>query len=144
MLVDANILLFAVDTSSPFHASAAAWLTAQLNGPTRVGLSWPSLESFVRISTHPRATANPLAPEDAWSFVTDWLATDASWTPMPTENHADILGKLIADYQLSGNLISDASLAALAIEHGIAVASADSDFARFREVRWEIPIRASR
>ena len=97
MLVDANILLFAVDAASPFHASAAAWLSAQLNGPTRVGLPWSSLESFVRISTHPRATANPLTPDEAWSYVTDWLAADVAWTPLPTEDHAAVLGGLIRE-----------------------------------------------
>src|SRR3954452_6467642 len=140
MLVDANILLFAVDEASPFHRSAATWLTAQLSGPTRVGLPWQSLDGFVRISTHPRATANPLRPEAAWSFVTDWLAADVTWTPHPTDDHADVLGKLILDYRLSGNLIPDAALAALAIEHGVGVASADSDFGRFREILWENPI----
>jgi toxin-antitoxin system PIN domain toxin len=141
MLVDANILLFAVDAASSFHESAAAWLTDRLNGPVRVGLPWQSLEAFVRISTHPRATATPLAPEDAWSFVTDWLASDVVWTPVPTDDHADVLGRLIATYRIGGNLLPDASLAALAIEHGLTVVSADSDFARFREIRWENPIR---
>ena len=144
MLVDANILLFAVDAASPFHESATTWLTAQLNGPTRVGFPWSSLESFVRISTHPRATAAPLTPDEAWSYVTDWLAAPSAWTPLPTQDHAAVLGRLIRDYRLSGNLIPDAALAALAIEHGVAVASADSDFARFREIRWENPIRSER
>jgi toxin-antitoxin system PIN domain toxin len=142
MLVDANILLFAVDASSPFHTSAAEWLVAQLNGPRRVGLPWQSLGAFLRISTHPRAAEHPLSPAAAWGHVEAWLAADAAWVPVPTARHAEVLGLLVRSYQLRGNLVSDADLAALAIEHGLTVCSADSDFARFREIRWENPIRA--
>lgn len=140
MLVDANILLFAVDAASPFHQRARDWLTEHLNGPARVGLAWPSLVAFARISTHPRASANPLKPDDAWTHVAAWLDAPASWIPMPTDRHAEVLGNLIGRYQVPGNLISDADLAALAIEHGVGIASADTDFARFTEVRWENPL----
>jgi toxin-antitoxin system PIN domain toxin len=139
MLVDANILLFAVDRTSPFHESAAAWLTNQLNGPARVGFPWESLAAFLRISTHPRAGEHPLAPGDAWGHLEDWLAAAPSWIPRPTERHPEVLGGLIRKYHLRGNLIADAHLAALAVEHGLTVCSADTDFARFSEVRWEDP-----
>ncbi len=140
MLVDANLLLFAVDETSRFHAVAADWLTKKLNGPGRLGLPWQSLGAFLRISTHPRAADNPLTPDQAWAQVEDWLAADPAWIPSPTERHADVLGSLVRSYDLRGNLISDAQLAALAIEHGLMVCSADTDFARFREVRWENPL----
>jgi toxin-antitoxin system PIN domain toxin len=142
MLVDANILLFAVDASSRFHERAARWLGEQLNGPARVGLPWQSLVAFLRISTHPRASARPLAPTAAWSFVDDWLACESAWIPAPTETHADVLGSLIEAYELRGNLVADAALAALAVEHGLVVCSADTDFARFREIRWSNPLAA--
>ncbi|MGI8680806.1 MAG: TA system VapC family ribonuclease toxin [Mycobacteriales bacterium] len=140
MLLDANLLLFAVDAHSPFHGSAAAWLTAQLNGPRRVGLPWQSLGAFLRISTHPRASERPLSPPEAWAQVQDWLAADTAWIPQPTDRHAEVLGGLVTSYQLRGNLVSDAQLAAIAIEHGLTLYSADTDFARFREVRWENPL----
>lgn len=140
MLVDANILLFAVDETSRFHVAAAQWLTEQLNGLRRVGLPWQSLAAFLRISTHPRASEHPLSPGRAWGHVQDWLASDAAWIPIPTERHAEVLGSLITTYDLRGNLVSDADLAALAIEHGLIVCSADTDFARFREVRWQNPL----
>jgi toxin-antitoxin system PIN domain toxin len=140
MLVDANLLLFAVDEESQFHPAAAAWLTSALNGPRRVGLPWQVLGAFVRIITHPRASDHPLTPEAAWRHVKDWLACDAAWTPNPTYRHAEVLGSVIATYQPRGNLVSDAQLAALAIEHGLTIYSADSDFARFREVRWVDPL----
>jgi toxin-antitoxin system PIN domain toxin len=140
VLVDANLLLFAVDEDSPFHASARDWLTDRLNGPRRVGLPWQSLEAFLRITTHPRATPRPLEPEDAWERVADWLACEVTWIPEPGERHADVLGELVVRHRVRGNLVPDARLAALALEHGLTVCSADTDFVRFTEVRWENPV----
>ena len=142
MLVDANILLFAVDKTSRFHEAASGWLTDQLNGPARVGFPWQSLTAFLRISTHPRAAERPLTPADAWSHVEAWLAAEPAWIPAPTDRHAQILGGLIAHYEPRGNLISDAELATLAIEHGLTMCSADTDFARFSEIRWLNPVAA--
>jgi toxin-antitoxin system PIN domain toxin len=140
MLVDANILLFAVDDRSPFHTAAGSWLADRLNGVRRVGIAWQTIGAFLRISTHPRAAARALSPAEAWEFVEDWLSADATWIPQPTDRHRDVLGELIRTHQLRGNLISDAQLAALAIEHGLTVISADTDFARFTELTWENPI----
>lgn len=141
MLLDANLLLYAVDHTSPFHERAATWLTDQLNGSRRVGIPVQSLVAFLRISTHPRASASPLTPDDANGFVADWLAADVVWIPVPGPRHVTVLTQLIATYQLRGNLISDAHLAAVAIEHGLTVCSVDTDFARFTEVRWRNPLR---
>ncbi len=140
MLVDANLLLFAVDEASRFHDAALEWLTAQLNGPSRVGLPWLALTAFLRIVTHPRALERPLDPDDAWAYVTEWLAAATVWVPRPTERHAEVLGALVAAHQPRGNLVTDAQMAALAIEHGLTVCSADTDFARFTEIRWENPL----
>lgn len=140
MLVDANILVYAADRRSPDHERAAMWLADQINGAGRVALPWSSLTAFLRITTHPRASARPLTPAQAWSFIEDWLAQDAVWIPAPTDRHAAVLSSLMARYRASGNLIPDADLAALAIEHGLAICSTDTDFARFTEVRWHNPI----
>jgi toxin-antitoxin system PIN domain toxin len=142
MLVDANLLLYSVDSASQFHAAAAAWLTDMLNGDRRVGLPWQSLGAFLRISTHPRAAANPLSAREAWEIVEAWLSADVAWVPEPTARHASVLGRLITTHDLRGNLVSDAQLAALAIEHGVGIASADSDFARFPEITWQNPLAA--
>lgn len=139
MLVDANVLLYARDASSPFHERARNWLTEQLNGPVRVGLPWASLLAFVRIGTHPRAFEQPLTPSQAWDQVEAWLAAPAAWVPETTPAHAQVLGGLIRRYELRGNLITDAHLAALAVEHGLTMCSADTDFARFSELRWIDP-----
>ena len=140
MLIDANVLLYAADTVAPEHERAAAWITEQLNGSRRVGIPWESLSAFVRIATNPRATKRPLATLDAWDIVEDWLAADPVWIPLPTDRHRDVLRGLIRSYRVSGNLVSDAHLAALAIEHGLEVCSTDTDFARFTEVRWRNPL----
>lgn len=140
MLVDANILVYAVDRASPFHERAATFMEEVLNGPRRVGLPWPALAAFVRICTHPRALEAPLDPAEAWSFVDDWLSCEVAWTPVPTRRHAEVLGGLVRRYHLRGNLVSDAHLAALAVEHGLAVCSADTDFARFAEITWRNPL----
>jgi toxin-antitoxin system PIN domain toxin len=139
MLVDANLLLFATDDTSPFHARAREWLTERLNGPSRVGLPWQSLTAFLRISTHPRAFGSPLSPAEAWGQVLAWLAREVTWIPAPGGRYVEILGDLITRHHLRGALVTDAQLAALALEHGLTVCSADTDFARFSEVRWENP-----
>lgn len=141
MLVDANILLFAVDRASRFHQAAATWLTDRLRGTRRVGLPWQCLTAFVRISTHPRASERPLSPGEAWSYVEDWLAAEPAWVPGPTERHQEVLGALVTTYDLRGNLVADGHLAAIALEHGLTVCSADTDFARFKEITWENPLR---
>ena len=140
MLVDANILLYAVDEESPFHDAARDWLEDVLNGTRRVGIPWASLTAFVRIATHPRALRDPIAPGEAWATVEDWLDAPATWVPTPGRGHREILGRLVRDLDLRGNLVADAVLAALCIEHGLTMVSADSDFARFHELAWLDPV----
>ena len=140
MLVDANLLLYASNGAAPEHDSAAAWIEEQLNGPARVGLPWESLTAFLRLSTNPRVMARPLTAPAAWRFVEDWLEAPAAWIPVPTDNHARVLADLIAKYRPTGKQVPDAHLVALAIEHGLDVCSADTDFARFTEIRWRNPL----
>jgi len=140
MLIDANLLLYAVDELSPFHQRSVDWLTEALNGPRRVGLPWMSLTAFLRISTNPRATARPLSPSDASAFVRDWLAADVVWQPGPGPRHGEIFLELVDEGQLTGNLVSDAHLAAIAMEHGLVLASNDSDFGRFSGLHWDNPL----
>ncbi len=100
-----------------------------------------SLTAFVRIATHPRALRDPLAPGEAWGLVDSWLDAPAAWVPVPGAAHREILGRLIRELDLRANLVTDAALAALCIEHGLHVVSADSDFARFTEITWINPVR---
>lgn len=139
MILDATVLLYAVDDQSHFHATARTWLEETMNGTERVGFPWVSLAAFQRIITHPRATANPLTPGDAWTHITDWLDADQAWVPTPANRHRDILGQLLVAGDLRGNFVTDAHLAALAIEHGTGICSFDSDFARFPGLHWINP-----
>jgi uncharacterized protein len=142
ILVDANLLLYAANREAAEHERAAGWLEDQLNGEAGVGIPWESLVAFVRLVTNARVVPRPLAPDQAWRFVEEWLAVPVVWIPTPTERHAEILGALITKYRPVAKLAPDAHLAALAIEHGLDVCSADSDFARFGELRWINPLVA--
>jgi toxin-antitoxin system PIN domain toxin len=139
VLVDANILLYAVDRASPFHVSSRTWLESSLNGHRRIAIPWQSLIAFLRIATNPRATSSPLSTAEAWGFIDDWLDAPATWVPEPGRGHRDILRRLVRELDLRANLVSDAVLAALCLEHGLSIVSADSDFARFREIEWINP-----
>lgn len=140
MLLDANLLLYSVDTTSRSHGRAREWLLAQLNGAHRIGLPWQSLGGFLRIATNPRVLPSPLPPAIAWQQVEIWLSAPAAWIPAPGPGHAELLGDLLTRYGVGGNLVPDAMLAALALEHGLTVCSADTDFARFGEVGWLNPL----
>jgi len=140
VLVDANILLYSIDEESRFHVPARDWMTAALNGPKRVGIPWLSIWAFLRIATNPRALSAPLAPAEAWEHVDDWVGAPASWIPMPGRGHREILRSLLVEKDLRAGLVTDAVLAALCIEHGLPMVSADSDFARFPEITWINPV----
>jgi toxin-antitoxin system PIN domain toxin len=105
-----------------------------------VGLPWESLVAFLRIVTNPRIFRRPQAVHRAWAQVEAWLNMDSSWIPTPTRRHRELLGALITASRAGAELVPDAHLAALAIEHGLVLVSTDGDFARFRGLRWENPL----
>lgn len=141
MLIDVNLLLYAAFAEAPEHERAADWLERQMNGDRRVGLPWESLLGFVRLATNPRVTPQPMRPSTAWGFVTDWLAAPVAWIPAATDQHAEVMGRLITRYRPTAKLVPDTHLVALAVEHGLDIYSTDTDFARFDEVRWVNPFR---
>lgn len=140
ILIDANILVYARVSSFAQHARAQDWLDRQLNGLPRVGLPWASLLAFLRLVTNPRIFEHPEPITGAWDQVTGWLACGAAWIPEPTERHPEVLAQLIALPGVHGNLVPDAHLAALAMEHGLTLCSTDGDFARFPGLRWLNPL----
>jgi toxin-antitoxin system PIN domain toxin len=140
ILVDANLLIYAHVDTLPQHAAARTWLDDQLNGSTQVGLPWPSLLAFLRLVTNPRVFRPAEPAASAWRQVHEWLACETAWTPTPTARHADILGALVTRTSLNSGMVADAHLAALAIEHGLTLCSADADFARFHDLRWQNPV----
>lgn len=99
-----------------------------------------SLGAFVRIATNPRALTQPLTPDEAWEHVEAWLEAPATWVPEPGRGHRAILGSLLSQHDVRAGLVTDAVMAAICIEHGLTIISADSDFARFREVSWVNPV----
>lgn len=141
MIVDANLLIYARNATDPRHDAARGWLEEALNGDARVGLPWQSLTAFLRIATNPRAFPEPLTPNSAWAQVEAWLAAPRAWMAQPSDGYGVVLGRLVQAHQLRGPLVSDGQLAALAIDHGVALASTDGDFARFPELRWINPLR---
>jgi uncharacterized protein len=140
ILVDTNLLVFAAYTASPEHARARAWLDARLGGDARVGLPWDTLVAFVRLVTNRRIFAHASSLGEAWRTVEGWLASDVAFVPVPTARHAEVLGALLATRGLGSSDVPDAHLAALAIEHGLTLCSADAGFARFSGLRWENPL----
>ena len=142
ILVDANLLVYAYVSSLPQHKAASAWLDERLNGAAPVGLPWPSLLAFVRLVSNPRVFERPKSVAAAWKQVEDWLDCPPVWVPQPTERHRELLGSLLKSQAGRANLVPDAHLAALAIEHGLILFSTDGDFARFPDLRWENPLTA--
>lgn len=140
ILIDANILIYSHAVSYPQHEKSRTWLDAQMNGSTRVGLPWASILAFIRVVSNHRIFTPPASTSEAWSRVKTWLACDPVWIPQPTDRHAEILGSLMSQPGMGSALVSDAHVAALAIEHGLTLCSSDTDFARFPELRWHNPL----
>jgi toxin-antitoxin system PIN domain toxin len=138
-VVDANVLLYAVNSSADHHEQARRWLDGELTGGSTVGFSWLALLAFLRLSTKPGLFPAPLAVDGALDRVSAWLAQPTSVVLEPTSRHLPVLHGLLVSSGTGGNLTSDAHLAALAIEHRGTVVTYDSDFGRFPGLRWMLP-----
>ena len=139
-IIDANLLLYAYNADAPQQKASAQWLQKLLESGEIVGLPWVTIWAFIRISTNSRIWANPRSAKDAFAIVGEWLRLPSVVPLQPGPLHAQILEKLICDHGASGPLVTDAVLAALAIEHGALLASTDQDFRRFPELRWQNPL----
>lgn len=140
ILVDVNLLIYAIDRDSPQHPKAKAWLEETLSGTVTVCLPWLVLLAFIRLTTRSGVVRNPLTAEQAFAYVDSWLEQPFIVTAGPGERHWRILRNLLAASGTAGNLTSDAHLAALALEHGFAIYSSDNDFKRFAGVRHVNPL----
>lgn len=138
-LVDLNVLLYVVNRDSHHHRAALGWWNAVMNGDETIALPWVVLLGFLRISTNPKVFAKPLDVDDAIARVNTWLSREPVRVLRESDRHWEILRALIAEAGTAGNLTTDAHLAALAIGHGAVLVSFDSDFGRFRGLRWETP-----
>ena len=137
---DANILLYAYNADSPQHSRSAAWVEDLFSGTEGVGLAWVTIWAFLRISTNSRVWPNPKSSSQALEIVKSWLKQPDVVAVHPGERHIELLEGLVTRYGVSGPLMSDAGLAAIALEHGAVLASTDQDFRRFPELKWVNPL----
>ena len=138
-VVDANVLIHAVNLDAAEHATARSWLERRLSGTEAVGFAWVALLAFVRIVTRADVLEAPLAPPAAFDYVEEWLARPPATVLHPTGRHVAVLRGLLEPVGTAGNLTTDAHLAALTVEHGGQLVSLDRDFGRFPGLRWRHP-----
>jgi len=139
LLVDANVLLYAVNRSAREHDAALEWLTSALTATEAVAFAWTVVLAFLRVGTHPAVFPRPLTIEQAGAALDGWLATAPAVIVEPTRRHLPLLRGLLTTTGSAGNLVNDAHLAALALEHDATVVSFDRDFMRFGGVRSRVP-----
>jgi hypothetical protein len=140
IVVDANLLLYAEDSLSEHHEAARTWWDSQLSSSDPVGLCWPVLNAFIRIGTNPRLHQRPLTIKEAIDRVQGWLDQPCVRVLQPTDQHWQIFQRMLSEGKALGNLVSDAHLAALAVEHNAILYSTDADFSRFRGLKWKNPV----
>ena len=140
ILVDANLLLYAENDADPSHERARDWWQAELSSPATVCLAWVVLSAFIRVGTSHRAFPRPLSLLHATQRVQEWLDRPTVRLINPTQQHWHIFKSLLEEGKASGNLVTDAHVAALAIEHGCELCTTDADFARFPKLKWRNPL----
>lgn len=141
ILLDANLLLYAHNSSSQEHRGTLAWIEEIRSGPEIVGLAWDTILAFLRVSTTPRIFFEPLGLDTAASIISEWLAWPKVVIVSPTERHWQVLTELLPNTRARSSLIMDAHLAALAIEHGATLCTNDRDFARFPGLKVAFPLQ---
>lgn len=139
-LPDVNLLVYAADEQAAKHRSALAWIESSLSSAETIAFAAAALVGFLRITTSPRILADPWRLSDALDVVDSWLAQPNATVVHPTTRHQAVLRDLLAPLGVGGNLVNDAHLAALAIEHGATLYSSDNDFSRFAGLHWVDPL----
>jgi hypothetical protein len=140
IVVDANVLIYAIDEDSSRHREAKAWIEKALSGKEVIGLTWVVALAFLRLTTRTGISAKPLSIEAAFDVLSEWFDHPNVSILQPGPQHAHILRTLLLQTGAGGNLTTDAHLAALAIEHGAQLCSFDHDFARFPGLKWRDPL----
>lgn len=139
-IIDANLLLYAYNADAPQQGKAAEWLAKLLKSGETIGLPWMTIWAFIRIATNSRIWANPRPAAEVFAIVGEWLAQPGVVPLHPGPLHAQILEQLVIKHGATGSLVTDAALAALAMEYGALLASTDQDFRRFPDLRWLNPL----
>jgi uncharacterized protein len=140
ILLDVNMLLYAYNADAPEHADSAAWLERKLSGPETIALPMPVLWAFLRLSTNPRVWPHPITSAEAFGILKELLALPGVVLLQPERRHMEILEAVVTTYRATGPLVTDAVLAAMAMENGATLASTDRDFSRFESLRWINPL----
>jgi toxin-antitoxin system PIN domain toxin len=143
IVLDANLLLYAYDGTSPHHDAALSWLKKAFSGPELIGLPWQVVWAFLRLSTNSRIFASPLLTEEAVAIVQQWMDLKQVRLLAPGERHWSLLRQMLLEGNVRGPLATDAEIAALTIEYGGVLHTTDRDFARFPGLRWANPLAAS-
>jgi len=140
LVVDLNLLLYAVNADAPRHSKARAWWEGTLNGDEEVGLAWPVVLGFLRLTTRSGILPRPLTPRQALDSIDEWIAHPQVVMLDPGAGHWAILSKFIDSSGAAGNLTTDAHLAALAVEYGATLYSTYTDFTRFAALKFRNPL----
>lgn len=143
-LLDANLLLYATDERSPRHRAARAWLDGLVSRDEPIAFAWAVVLAFLRLSTNPRVFEQPLSADRAFELVQGWVTHPSAVLVHPGDRHLPLVRQLLEPLGTAGNLVADAHLAALAIEHGAELNSCDADFSRFSGLRWVNPLDPTR
>jgi len=139
-ILDANLLLYAYNADAPQQSVAARWLAELLESDEAIALPWVTVWAFIRIATNSRIWPNPLSAKQAFAIIEEWIAQPGVVVLQPGPRHTEILKRLIMEHSVTGPLVTDAVLAALALENGAFLASTDQDFRRFPDLRWTNPL----
>jgi uncharacterized protein len=140
-IVDANVLLYAVNSDAMHHERSQSWLDGALSGGDTVGFAWIALLAFIRLSTKVGLFPSPLSLDEAMNRVDAWLGAAPAVLLEPAKDHARVMRRLLHPLGTGANLVNDAHLAALAIEHDAGIVSFDNNFSRFAGVPWQEPPR---
>ena len=139
ILVDTNLLIYATVKQMPLHERAKTWLSGALSDGPSVAIPWSVSLAYMRLLSNPRVVEKPVPISDCWDQIQSWLNLSQVWTPQPTTRHQEVLGQMLTAVSNS-NQVPDAELAALTIEHGLQLMTADRGFARYPGLRFCNPL----
>lgn len=140
IILDVNILIYAVNRDAALHSRAKSWLEAALSGTETIGIPWIVILAFLRLTTRAGLFRNPMPMDAAFDVLESWLEQPPVIIVDPGPRHRSILRGHLAAIGTGGNLTSDAHLAALALENRAELCSFDQDFLRFPDLKWRNPL----
>jgi uncharacterized protein len=140
IVLDANLLIYSYNRGSSHHAGARAWLERTMSSVEVVGLPWQAVSAFLRVMTNPKLPAERFALEQAARIVDLWLAHPNVQVLTPGVGYWPLFRRMVIEGRAAGPRVIDAEIAALTMEYGGVLHTADRDFARFPGLRWKNPL----